>query len=218
MLLSLFFKCTGARPSCARCTQRDYVCEYASEVTPEPTNTTKGRRPRQIREPPQKDLAPPSPPDRCIKAEVPELFSLHYSDNTASYWEGSTPSDDCSMEEPWHFHGGMLPDATNHSLVGQPSIAAPHPVRHNHTQSLVAPLATHGDGPTAGLHAQIQLPVLPHFGMPNQRLVEHEVYVQPEVKYEQSVVFGPHSYDPLVIPRFEYPRRLVANARPDPQN
>lgn len=194
---SPFFKCTGTRPSCARCASRDYVCEYASEVTPEPTNTTKARRPRrEIREPAQKDLAPLSPPGRCIKAEVPELLSLHYSDHTASYWEGSTPSDDCSMEEPWQFHGGMLPDAINHSLVGQPSIAAPHPVRHNHTQPLVAPLAAHGNGPTAGLHAQIQLPVLPHFGMPNQRLVEHEVYVQPEVKYEQSVVFGSHSYDP----------------------
>jgi len=190
------FKCTGTRPSCARCASRDYVCEYASEITPEPTNTTKARRPRrEIREPTQKDLAPPSPPDRCIKAEVPELLSLHYSDHTASYWEGSTPSDDCSMEEPWQFHGGILPDAINHSLVGQPSIAAPHPVRHNHNQPLVAPLAAHGEGLNAGLHAQIQLPVLPHFGMPNQRLVEHEVYVQPGVKYEQSVVFGPHSYD-----------------------
>lgn len=193
-------KCTGTRPSCARCASRDYVCEYASEVTPEPTNTTKARRPRrEIREPAQKDLAPPSPADRCIKAEVPELLSLHYSDHTASYWEGSTPSDDCSMEEPWQFHGGILPDAINHSLVGQPSIAAPHPVRHDHNQPLVAPLAAHGEGPTAGLHAQIQLPVLPHFGMPNQRLVEHEVYVQPGVKYEQSVVFGPHSYDSTTV-------------------
>jgi hypothetical protein len=194
--MPLFVKCTGTRPSCARCASRDYLCEYASEVTSEPTNATKGRRPRrETREPAQKDSDPPSPADRCIKAEIPEFLSLHYSDHTGSYWEGSTPSDDCSMEEPWQFSGGILPDGTTHSLVGQPSIAAPHPVRHNHPQLLSAPLATHGNAQTAGIHAQIQLPMLPHFGMPSQRLVEHEVYAQPEAKYEQSAAFGPHSYD-----------------------
>jgi hypothetical protein len=68
---------------------------------------------------------------------------------------------------------------------------------------MVAPatLPTHaGDvqAAAAALHAQIQLPLLPHFDMPAQRLVGHEVYVQqPEVKYEQSTAFGPgpHSYD-----------------------
>lgn len=190
-------KCTGTRPSCARCASRDYLCEYASEVTSEPTNSTKARRPRrETREPAQKDSGPPSPLDRCIKAEIPEFLSLHYSDHTGSYWEGSTPSDDCSMEEPWQFNGGILPDATTHSLVRRPSIAAPHPVRHNHPQSLSAPLATHGDARAVGIHAQIQLPLLPHFGMPGQRLMQHEVYAPPEVKYEQSVAFGPHSYDP----------------------
>jgi hypothetical protein len=190
-------KCTGTRPSCARCASRDYLCEYASEITSEPTNPTKARRPRrETREPAQKGSGPSSPLDRCIKAEIPEFLSLHYSDHTGSYWEGSTPSDDCSMEEPWQFNGGIVPDAATHSLVGRPSIAAPHPVRHNHPQSLSAPLAAHGDARAVGTHAQIQLPLLPHFGMPGQRLVQHEVYAPPEVKYEQSVAFGPHSYDP----------------------
>jgi len=196
LICLLSFKCTGTRPSCARCASRDYLCEYASEVTSEPTICTKTRRPRrETREPTQKGSTPSSPPDRYIKAEVPEFLSLHYSDHTGSYWEGSTPSDDCSMEEPWQFQGGILPDATNHTLVGQQSIAAPHPVRHNHSQPQVAPLAPHGDAQAAGLHAQIQLPVLPLFDMPSQRLVEHEVSVQPEIKYEQSAAFGPHSYD-----------------------
>ena len=127
---------------------------------------------------------------------MPEFLSLHYSDHTGSYWEGSTPSDDCSTEEPWQFSGGILPDATTHSFAGQPSVAVPHPIRHNQPQPLTAPLAAHGDAQAAGIHAHIQLPVLPHFSMPSQRLVEHEVYAQPEVKYEQSTAFGPHSYDP----------------------
>jgi hypothetical protein len=100
------------------------------------------------------------------------------------------------MEEPWQFHGGILPDASGHSLGGQPSIAAPHPVRHTHSQSLVVPLSAHSGGPQAGrVHSQIQLPMLPQFGVPNQRLVEHGVFVQSEIKYEQTPVFDPHSYD-----------------------
>ena len=120
------------------------------------------------------------------------------------------------MEEPWQFHDhdGLLPDSTNRNALARQrpsSIAAPHPVsggRHRTThpgQPVVAaqaPLPTHaGDvqaaASAAALHAQIQLPLLPHFDMPSQRLVEHEVYMQPEVKYEQSTAFGsgPHPYD-----------------------
>lgn len=123
------------------------------------------------------------------------------------------------MEEPWQFHDheGMLPDSTNHqnTLARQrpSSMTVPHPVsggRHRTTHGLQsavvapAPLPTHaGDvaavatTSAAALHEQIQLPLLPHFDMPSQRLVEHEVYVQPEVKYEQSTAFGPgpHPYD-----------------------
>lgn len=126
---------------------------------------------------------------------MPEFLSFQYLDHTSPYWEGSTPSDDCSIEEPWQFPGGMLPDPASHSLAGQPSIAAPHPVRHTHSQPLVAPLSAHGGAQVGGGHPQIQLPVLSEFGMPNQRLVGHEAYVQPEVKYEQSPAFDPHSYD-----------------------
>jgi hypothetical protein len=197
--LGSLLQCTGTRPSCARCASRDYLCEYASEVASEPASSTKARRPRrEVREPPAKDAIHPTPPSHSIKAEMPEFLSLQYPDHTSPYWEGSTPSDDCSIEEPWQFHGGMLPDsaAAGHSLAGQPSIAAPHPVRHNHPQPLMVPQPAHGGGAQAGgVHAQIQLPILPHFGMPNQRLMEHEVYVQPGVKYEQSPVFEPHSYD-----------------------
>ena len=229
-------KCTGTRPSCARCASRDYVCEYASEATSDsvaPTvasTTAKARRSsrRETREEPailahhHKRSSSPSPrqlgPDHCtvIKAEIPEFFSLHhYPDHPSSYWEGSTPSDDCSMEEPWQFHQheGLLPDATNHqnALAGQRplSIAAPHPVRgvphrsHPGPQPLggcaPAPLPTHGGDAqgTAASQAQIQLPMLPHFDISSQRLGEYEVYVQPEVKYEQSTVFSPspHPYD-----------------------
>ena len=123
------------------------------------------------------------------------------------------------MEEPWQFHNheGLLPDPTNHqnALARQrpSSIAAPHPVsggRHRTThpgpqpvEVTAGPLPTHaGDvqaaaASAAALHAQIQLPLLPHFAMPSQRLVGHEAYVQPEVKYEQSTAFGqgPHPYD-----------------------
>lgn len=238
--LSFLSKCTGTRPSCARCASRDYICEYASESPSDSssanatttTTTTKARRPsrRETREGPailtqhHKGSSPPSPgqpsgPNHCtvIKAEIPEFFSLHhYPDHTSSsYWEGSTPSDDCSMEEPWqfHHHEGLLPDTTNHqnTLAGQrpSSIAAPHPVRgvphrnHPGPQPLVghpAPLPAHaGDAQAAAAasHAQIQLPLLPHFEVPNQRLVGYEVYVQPEVKYEQSTAFSPspHPYD-----------------------
>jgi hypothetical protein len=100
------------------------------------------------------------------------------------------------MEEPWQLHGGIFPDATGHSLAEQPSIAGPHLVCHTNPQPLMAPLPQHGDVHPAGIHAQIQIPMLPHFGMSGQRVVEHEVYVQPEVKYEQSPAFGPHSFDP----------------------
>jgi len=151
---------------------------------------------------------------------MPEFLSLHHYADQSSYWEGSTPSDDCSMEEPWQFHNheGLLPDSTSHqnALAGQrPSlIAAPHPVRgerhratHAGPQPVVvgpAPLPAHaGDAQgvaasAAALHAQIQLPLLPHFDMPSRHLVEHEVYVQPDVKYEQSATGfgpGPHPYD-----------------------
>jgi len=193
-------KCTGTRPSCARCASRDYVCEYASEATSETANSTRARRPRrETREPTHKDSNPLSPPNHCIKAEVPEFMSLHYSDHTIPYWEGSTPSDDCSVEEPWQFHGGMLPDTTNHTPAGQPSIGVPHLVHHTHpnSQPLVASLPAHGDVQSATLHAQqIQLPVLPHFGMPGQRLEENKVYMQqPQAKFEQSTAFGTHIYD-----------------------
>ena len=150
---------------------------------------------------------------------MPEFLSLQHYPDQSSYWEGSTPSDDCSMEEPWQFHNheGLLPDSMNHRnpLAGQQpsSIAAPHPVsdgRHRTTHPgpqpvVVAPAplpARAGDvqaaaASAAALHAQIQLPLLPHFGMPSQRLEEHEVYAQPEVKYEQSTAFGPgpHPYE-----------------------
>ena len=199
-------KCTGTRPSCARCASRDYLCEYASEVIPESANYTKARRSRrEIRELVHKDSSIPSPPNHCIKAEMPEFLPLHYPDHASPCWEGSTPSDDCSMEEPWQFHGGILPGATNHSLAGRPSIPAPHPVRHTHPQPLMAPLPTHGGAQAAGLHGQIQLPMLPHFAMPSQRLVEHEAYLQPQVKYEQSTALGPHSYDSLVTSCFMHP-------------
>jgi hypothetical protein len=234
--ISLLFiyltKCTGTRPSCARCASRDYICEYASEAisdtvapnTPT-TSTTKARRPcRESRgDPSPSTPGQPLGPNNCtaIKAEMPEFLSLHHYTDQSSYWEGSTPSDDCSMEEPWQFHNheGLLPDSTNHqnTLARQrpSSIAAPHPVGggrhrtiHPGPQPVVvapAPLPTHaGDvqaaaaaASAAALHAQIQLPLLPHFDMPSQRLVEHEVYVQPEIKYEQSTAFGPgpHPYD-----------------------
>ena len=234
-------KCTGTRPSCARCASRDYICEYASEAisdtsaanTPT-TSTTKARRPsrRETRGDPaipaqhHNESSPPAPgqppaPNQCtvIKAEMPEFLSLHHYTDQSSYWEGSTPSDDCSMEEPWQFHSheGLLPDSTNHqnALARQrpSSIAAPHPVsggRHRTSHPGPQPvmvasatLPTHAGevqaaaASAAALHAQIQLPLLPHFDMPSQRLVEHEVYVQPEVKYEQSTAFGPgpHPYD-----------------------
>jgi len=194
-------KCTGTRPSCARCASRDYLCEYASEATSDPVNSsTKARRPRrETRELVHKDSNPPSPVDHCIKVELPEFLSLHYPDHTTQYWEGSTPSDDCSMEEPWQLHGGIFPDATSHSLAEQPSIAAPHLVRHTNPQPLMGPLPRHGDVQPAGIQAQIQLPMLPHFDMSGQRVVGHEVYVQPEVKYEQSPAFGPHSFDPTAV-------------------
>lgn len=242
LLFIYLTKCTGTRPSCARCASRDYICEYASEAisdtvapnTPT-TSTTKARRPsrRESRGDPaipaqhHNESSPPTPgqppgPHNCtvIKAEMPEFLSLHHYTDQSSYWEGSTPSDDCSMEEPWQFHNheGLLPDSTNHqnTLARQrpSSIAAPHPVGggrhrtiHPGLQPVVvapAPLPTHaGDvqaaaaASAAALHAQIQLPLLPHFDMPSQRLVEHEVYVQPEIKYEQSTAFGPgpHPYD-----------------------
>lgn len=236
-------KCTGTRPSCARCASRDYICEYASEAisdtaaanTPT-TSTTKARRPsrRETRGDPaipaqhHNESSPPTPgqppgPNHCtVKAEIPEFLSLHHYTDQSSYWEGSTPSDDCSMEEPWQFHNhdGLLPDSTNHQNVlarrRPSSIAVPHPVsggRHRTGHpgpqpGVVAPAAlpTHaGDvqaataaaTSAAALQAQIQLPLLPHFDMPSQRLLEHEVYVQPEVKYEQSTAFGtgPHPYD-----------------------
>lgn len=156
---------------------------------------------------------------------MPEFLSLHHYTDRSSYWEGSTPSDDCSMEEPWQFHNheGLLPDSTNHqnALARQrlSSIASLHPVsggRHRTTHpgsqpvdvAGSAPLPTHaGDvqavaaaaaaASATALHAQIQLPLLPHYAMPCQRPVEHEVYVQPEVKYEQNTAFGagPHPYD-----------------------
>ncbi|KAH9983430.1 hypothetical protein BJV74DRAFT_619901 [Russula compacta] len=193
-------KCTGTRPSCARCASRDYLCEYASEVTSESVNSARARRSRrEFRELAHKDSSIPPPPNHCIKAEMPEFLPLHYPDHASPCWEGSTPSDDCSMEEPWQFHGDILPGATNHSLAGQPSIAAPRPVRHMHPQPLMAPLPTHGGAQAAGLHGQIQLPMLPHFAMPGQRLLEHEAYLQPEVKYEQSTALGPHSYDSTTI-------------------
>jgi hypothetical protein len=150
------------------------------------------------------DSSPPSPAQQLpgsnhctvIKSEMPEFLSLHhYPDHTSSsYWEGSTPSDDCSMEEPWQFHHEGS------------SIAAPHPVRGGHhpaqpswPQPLGMPLSAHaGDAQAAAAsHAQIQLPVLPHFDVPRQRLVEYELCVQPEVKYEQSTAFSlsPHPYD-----------------------
>ena len=229
-------KCTGTRPSCARCASRDYVCEYASEATSDSaasntaSTTVKSRRPsrRETREESailthhHKGSSPPSPgqpgPNHCtvIKAEIPEFLSLHhYPDHTSSYWEGSTPSDDCSMEEPWQFHHpeGLLPDATNHqnALAGQRplSIAAPHPVRGVPHRShpvppalgvaVPVPLPAHtGDSQaTAASHAEIQLPMLPHFDVPSQRLAGYEVYVQPEVKYEQCTTFSPspHPYD-----------------------
>lgn len=123
---------------------------------------------------------------------MPDFLSLQYNDHSSSYWEGSTPSD-CSVEEPWQFHGSLLADTTGQSLVGQQSIAAPHPVRHSNCNQLVAPLPTHGNAQT---HTQIRLPMLPQFDMPPQHLAEHEVYMHPEVKYEPSVAFGLHSYDP----------------------
>ena len=240
--LSIYLpKCTGTRPSCARCASRDYICEYASEAisdtaaanTPT-TSTTKERRPsrREPRRDPAisaqhyKESSLPTPgrppgPDHCtvIKAEMPEFLSLHHYTDQSSYWEGSTPSDDCSMEEPWQFHNheGLLPDSMNHqnTLARQrpSSMATQHPVsggRHRTTHPgpqpvtvAPAPLPTHAGNvqaaaaSAAALHAQIQLPLLPQFDMPSQRLVEHEVYVQPEVKYEQSTAFGPgpHPYD-----------------------
>jgi hypothetical protein len=120
---------------------------------------------------------------------MPDFLSLQYNDHTSSYWEGSTPSDDCSVEEPWQFHGSLLADTTGQSLVGQPSIAAPHPVRHS---ELVAPQPTVGNAQTG---TQIRLPMLPQFDMPPQHLAEHEVYMH-EVKYEPNAAFGLHSYDP----------------------
>ncbi|KAI9462747.1 hypothetical protein F5148DRAFT_982633 [Russula earlei] len=188
-------KCTGTRPSCARCASRDYLCEYASETTSASANSIKARRPRRdTRESAHKDSNVLSPPTHCIKAEMPEFLSLHYPDHTVSYWEGSTPSDDCPAEEPWQFHGGILPGTTNHSTAGRPSISVPHPVRHGDPHSLVGPLPARGDVQPAALHTQIQLPVLPHFSAPNQRLEENTAYVQPEAKYEQSTVLGPHPY------------------------
>lgn len=213
-------KCTGTRPSCARCASRDYICEYASEATSDsaaanPAITTKARRPsrRETREGPtilaqhHQDSSPPYPsqqplgPNHCtiIKSEMPEFLSLHhFPDHTSSsYWEGSTPSDDCSMEEPWQFH--------HHEGS---SIAAPHPVRGGHHSThpwpqplVMAPtqLPAHaGDAQAGASHAQIQLPVLPHFDVSSsQRLGEYEVYVQPDVKYEQSTAVSPspHPYD-----------------------
>ncbi|KAH8981288.1 hypothetical protein EDB86DRAFT_442553 [Lactarius hatsudake] len=190
-------KCTGTRPSCARCSSRDYHCEYASEASSESTSTAKARRSRrETREPARRDPVAPSPPSRSIKAEMPDFLSLQYTDHSSSYWEGSTPSDDCSVEEPWQFHGGLLADTNGHHLMGQPSIAAPHPVRHSDCNQLVAPPPTHGN---AQAHTQIRLPMLPQFDMPPQHLAEHEVYMHhPEVKYEPSAAFGLHSYDPTV--------------------
>ncbi|KAI0302904.1 hypothetical protein B0F90DRAFT_1713404 [Multifurca ochricompacta] len=172
-------KCTGTRPSCARCASRDYVCEYASEATSESTNNSKARRPRrETRESAHRDTTSPSTPDHSIKTEIPDFMSLQYPDHASSYWEASTPSDDYPMEEPWQFHhNGILPGAAGHSLVGQSS-AVP-----TQSQPLVAPLPAHSDVQTAGVHAQIQLPV----------------YVQPELKYEQGVAFGLHSYDPNTV-------------------
>ena len=164
-------------------------------MSSEPTSTTKARRSR--RETAHKDAVAPSPPSHSIKAEMPDFLSLQYNDHTSSYWEGSTPSDDCSVEEPWQFHGGLLADTTGQSLVGQqPSIAAPHPLRHHSDRNqLVASQPAHGNAQAA--HAQIRLPMLPQFDMPPQHLAEqHEVYMHPEVKYEPSAAFGLHSYDP----------------------
>ncbi|KAH9023051.1 hypothetical protein EDB83DRAFT_1992186 [Lactarius deliciosus] len=190
-------KCTGTRPSCARCASRDYHCEYASEASSESTSTAKARRSRrETREPARRDPVAPSPPSHSIKAEMPDFLSLQYTDHSSSYWEGSTPSDDCSVEEPWQFHGSLLADTNGHHLIGQPSIAAPHPVRHSDCNQLVAPPPTHGN---AQAHTQIRLPMLPQFDMPPQHLAEHEVYMHhPEVKYEPSAAFGLHSYDPTV--------------------
>ena len=164
-------------------------------MTSESSSATKARRSRrETREPAHRDAVAPSPPSHSIKAETPDFLSLQYTDHTSpSYWEGSTPSDDCSVEEPWQFHGGLLRDTTGQSLVGQqqPSIAAPHPVRHSDCNQLVAPLPAHGN---AQAHTQIRLPML--FDMPPQHLAEHEVYMHPEVKYEPSTALGLHSYDP----------------------
>ncbi|KAI0259074.1 hypothetical protein BC834DRAFT_974588 [Gloeopeniophorella convolvens] len=197
-------KCTGTRPSCARCTSRDYVCEYASEVAPEPTSATKARRPRrETREPARGPAMPPAFPDFAIKAEISEPLTLQYPDHTSPYWEGSTPSDEYPIDEPWQLHTGALADTAAHPLVGHSSIAAPQPVRHAHPQHLVAPLPEHDDAhPISGQdQALIQLPILPSFDVRSQHPVEqHEAYVQSEVKYENGVPYGSlHAYDPGAV-------------------
>ncbi|KAH9992097.1 hypothetical protein BJV77DRAFT_451737 [Russula vinacea] len=82
-------KCTGTRPSCARCASRDYICEYASESPSDSssanatttTTTTKARRPsrRETREGPailtqlHKGSSPPSPGNHPGPIIVPSL-------------------------------------------------------------------------------------------------------------------------------------------------
>ncbi|KAI0052009.1 hypothetical protein FA95DRAFT_109350 [Auriscalpium vulgare] len=212
-------KCSGTRPSCARCSQRGHQCEYASEVIVEGGDAVKPPRVHH-----DGALTSASAPPRAIKRYFPNrnvfvkdedpdaMVGMQYLEQPrtpSAYWEGSTPSDDFSMEEPWQFSelaagdsdtfGQMHPcDGTDraavHSFIHSPSILAPQPVRHTSVPDLTGPATA--DSPSSyplSPYVPIQPPVLPVF----QNLSDTSSYahVSPSPDFKVEPDYGlPLSY------------------------
>ncbi|KAI0059022.1 hypothetical protein BV25DRAFT_1918922 [Artomyces pyxidatus] len=206
-------KCTGAHPACARCTSRDYVCEYASQTATE-------RRPIKVRRTlrdwlPKLDLprvqagqsvgpeAPMHIPSHevSVKNEESESMALRCIDHrsTSACWEGSTPSNDFPMEEPWefseftaadeeftrihqpHLDGHLFSEyGSAHSLPSPSSILAPQPVHHSSLSHLSGP----GED-VLPLYAPMHPPARPLLhNAPTDQSHFVNIYPSPELKTE----------------------------------
>ncbi|THH13595.1 hypothetical protein EW146_g6643 [Bondarzewia mesenterica] len=158
-------KCSGARPSCARCTSRGYTCQYASETQPENGPSKNRRRRREaaavVASVPKvhvmgKDIAPEKDypalvRDMPVKHED-DVLALAYAHMGASAspaaasWEGSTPSDELAVDDAWQFpHEHASSTSSDDDMFiafHDPALAAGHAYPGDEFQHLNLPAAT----------------------------------------------------------------------------